>query len=176
MEEIKNKLEEYLVIRHKLNLRNLSLSNEEAESLISKKLGLSFFFQNIEITNEQISEKKEALINNLTNLKDSIEKLSRTNPNEGLSRSQFFGNGGIELFKRLCRDMLHIICSKYNGGFGYVDLKITQNVNDLISYDSFINFLNLEIRILSNYECEDFYSFVQYYTDFENRILSNFTL
>ncbi|MBA9072607.1 hypothetical protein GGR22_000733 [Flavobacterium gossypii] len=176
MEEIRNKLDEYLVIRNRLNVINLNLSNEEAENLNSKILGLRHLFQNKDISNEQVLEKKEALINNLTNLKDSIEKLSRTNPNEGLSRSQFFGNGGIELFKRLCRDMLHIICSKYNGGFGYVDLKITQNVNDLISYDSFINFLNLEIRILSNYECEDFYSFVQYYTDFENRILSNFTL
>jgi len=86
------------------------------------------------------------------------------------------GNGGYELFKRLARDVSYLICSDNNGGFGYNDLKITEVESDMVSYESVINFLNTEITILSQYDFENFYSFVIYYRDLENRLISAFKL
>tara|TARA_B100000678_G_C18084639_1_gene452176 strand:- start:215 stop:757 length:543 start_codon:yes stop_codon:yes gene_type:complete len=173
--QLESQLDQYLRIRNSLN-KSLLSENEiktESEALINLKQK----FRSETLDQNKIFEKKEALINNLSLIKESVECLSQNYPGAGLSKSQGYSNGGIELFKRLARETKHIICSKYNGGFGYSDLKITKKSDDIISYSSFIIFLNNEIRHLSDYDFEkNFQSFVSYYVDFENRIISDFNI
>lgn len=175
-EKIKENLSEFLRLKHNLNNNAENFTNDEITSMHQNYMNLKDNFKKNEISKNQIDEKNEALISNFISLKNSIEKLMREKPNENLSKNQNFVNGGNEFFKRIARDIQHIICSRFNGNFGYGDLVTTSIQNNSITYLSMINFINYEVLILVENQFDNFYSFVQYYVDFENRIITNFQL
>lgn len=175
-EKTYEKLREFLILKHNLNTNSSNFSYDDLNSMNQNYQDLKTEFKNKEISKIQIFDKKEALITNFISLKNSIEKLAKSKPNENLKKDQNFNTGGNELFKRVARELQHIICSRFNGNFGYNDIVTSSTLNNSITYLSMINFINEEVSILTNFEFDSFYSFVQYYVDFENRIIRNFQL
>lgn len=175
MNQIEKKFNEYLRVAN--NLSNLAnLSEDLITSMNSELHDLESFFLKIEISKEEIEKKHELLFSVINSLKEAVQEKQRSHPNKNLSKNQNFGNGGVELFKRLCREIQYVIVLKPYGYSKFMDLVITENEDNSISYSDMITFLDNEINILKNKNFNNFYSFVVYYQEFESRIISHFNL
>lgn len=69
MNVTKNNFDEFLIITYRLNTQTSKLSDNEAKDLNSKLKDLKLYFLNKEITHNQISDKRETIINNLAHFK-----------------------------------------------------------------------------------------------------------
>jgi hypothetical protein len=181
--ELEEKINIYLDLKHRIN-SYLKIQQKFDSPIDESKVSewneeyslVKTFLKNYPVDEPRREKIIDDLFSNLTNFKSSIENLkNQNNASSGLSISQGLGNGG-ELFKKLSRQLRSTIYLRSGSVIGFEDLKSTTVSMDKVEYDHFLTFLNSEITQLAGYEFDGIYSFMQYYNDFEQRVLKSFDL